>query len=697
MNKVKSTIKDLNIAFIGNPNCGKTTLFNAYTGANLKVANWPGVTVEKIEGHMKFRDCQYKLVDLPGIYSLTSYTMEETLSREYILSDEVDVIIDVADASSLERNLYLTLQLIELGKPVVLALNMMDIVEERGMEIDMHRLPEMLGIPVVPVSARKRTGLDILMHASAHHAGRPHDITEHHHHEMPARKFSEDSEATGLMLSSKHHRYTMVYSDEIEEKIDLITAVLKRSYPDMQNYRWHALKFLEQDDTVIKNHPIDLSGIVDHSYESQIINEKYDFIQEIIDEVLVNKEEKSAFTDKIDSVLTHRIWGVPIFLAIMALVFALTFTVGDWLKGFFEEWLESFSAGTSALLNSLSASDMLTSLIVDGVIAGVGGILTFLPNIFILFLALAFLEDSGYMSRVAYVMDGIMGKLGLSGRAFIPMLLGFGCTVPAIMASRALEDKRDRARTILVTPFMSCSARLPIYVMLSGIFFGKYAMPAAYSMYVIGFIVAIAVAFIAGKLDKAQSENDLLIELPEYKAPNARTIAIYVWEKVKDYLTKAGTTIFLASIALWFILNFGPSGLVTDMSKSFGAYIGRWLVPVMSLAGLGQWQLIVALISGIAAKEVVVSSMAVLYGIGNISSAAGMAQLEQILAQSGFTALNAYSMMLFCLLYIPCIATIAAIRRETHSFRHTAYAMFLQLGLAWLISTLFYQIGGIIF
>ncbi len=696
-------MKNLNIAFIGNPNCGKTTLFNAYTGASLKVANWPGVTVEKIEGQMKFKGSSYKLVDLPGIYSLTSYTMEETLSREYILSGDVDVIIDVADASGLERNLYLTLQLIELGKPVVLALNMMDIVEERGMEIDMHRLPEMLGIPVVPVSARRRTGLDILMHAAAHHAGRPHDIPEHHHHEMPAREFADDAEAieqnfqSGLMLSSKHHRYAMVYSDEIEEKLDLIIAVLKRKYPEMHNYRWHALKFLEQDEAVMKKYPTDLSGIVEHSYESQIINEKYDFIQEIIDEVLVNKEEKSAFTDKIDSVLTHRIFGVPIFLAIMALVFTLTFTLGDWLKGFFEQWLESFSAGTSALLSSLSASDMLTSLIVDGVIAGVGGILTFLPNIFILFLALAFLEDSGYMSRVAYVMDGIMGKLGLSGRAFIPMLLGFGCTVPAIMASRALEDKRDRARTILVTPFMSCSARLPIYVMLSGIFFGDYAMPAAYSMYVIGFIVALAVAFITGKLDKAQGSNNLLIELPEYKTPNARTIAIYVWEKVKDYLTKAGTTIFLASIALWFILNFGPSGLVTDMSESFGAYIGKWLVPIMSTAGLGQWQIIVALISGIAAKEVVVSSMAVLYGIGNISSGAGMAALEQILAQSGFTALNAYSMMLFCLLYIPCIATIAAIRRETHSFKHTVYALILQLGLAWIISTLFYQIGGIIF
>ncbi len=696
-------MSDLNIAFIGNPNCGKTTLFNAYTGANLKVANWPGVTVEKIEGKLKYRSNVYKLVDLPGIYSLSSYTMEEKLSREYILGSDVDVIIDVADASSLERNLYLTLQLIELGKPVVLALNMMDIVEERGMEIDMHRLPEMLGIPVVPVSARKRTGLDILMHAVEHHAGRPHDITEHHHHELPVREHFDDADAverkfnSNVTLTSKHHRYAMVYSDEIEEKIDLIIAMLRRKYPEMKNYRWHAIKHLEYDEAVTEAYPLDLRGIVDESYESRIINEKYDFIEEIIKEVLVNKDKKSAVTDKADAVLTHSIWGVPVFLLIMALVFFLTFTVGDWLKGFFESWLESFSYGVSGLLGSLGASDVLKSLVVDGVIAGVGGILTFLPNIFILFLALAFLEDSGYMSRVAYVMDGIMGKLGLSGRAFIPMLLGFGCTVPAVMASRTLEDTHDRNRTILITPFMSCSAKLPVYVMLSNIFFGKFAMLAAYSMYLIGFVIALLTAFIISRCDKQKSSNGLMIELPEYKTPNARTIAIYVWEKVKDYLSKAGTTIFLASVALWVILNFGVGGMVDDMSESFGAIIGKWLVPIMGCAGLGQWQLVVSLISGIAAKEVVVSSMAVLYGIGNISSGEGMLKLSKLLTASGFTALNAYSMMLFCLLYIPCIASIITIKKETNSWKMTVLALAMQLGLAWGISTLFYQVGRMIF
>lgn len=676
-------MEDINIAFIGNPNCGKTTLFNAYTGARLKVANWPGVTVEKKEGMMKYHEHRLKLVDLPGIYSLTSYTMEEKLSREYILGSEVDVIVDVADASSLERNLYLTIQLIELGKPVVLALNMMDIVEERGMEIDLHRLPEMLGIPVVPVSARKRTGLQILMHAVSHHRDKPAHGFEHHH-------------TPGMRLSDRHNSCVMVYSDEIEEKIDLICERLEEKYPDIKNYRWHAIKILERDKEITSAYPIYTEDIVTKSYESEIINQKYDFIHEIIEEVLVNKERKSVLTDKADSLLTHRIFAIPIFLLIMALVFFLTFTVGDWLKGYFELGMESFSVGVSRLLSAMHTNKLLTSLVVDGIIAGVGGILTFLPNIFILFLALAFLEDSGYMSRVAYIMDGIMGRLGLSGRAFIPMLLGFGCSVPAIMASRALEDRHDRLKTILVTPFMSCSARLPIYVLFSQMFFGKYAMLAAYSMYLIGVVAAVLVELVISVRDRKNERiNGLLIELPEYKAPNARTIFIYVWEKIKDYLTKAGTTIFIASVILWFLLNFGIYGMTDNMAESFAAGIGRILAPLMAPAGLGQWQIAVALISGIAAKEVVVSSMSVLYGIGNIFSAGGMESLLAALSSTGFTALNAYCLMLFCLLYVPCAATIGVIRRESGSVKYTVFAVLLQLGTAWAVSTLVFQIGGL--
>ena len=676
--------KVINVGFIGNPNCGKTTLFNAYTGANLKVANWPGVTVEKKEGRTTYKGQEFKLIDLPGIYSLTSYTMEEKVSRECIMSDEVDVIVDVVDASCLERNLYLTLQLIELGKPVVLALNMMDVVEERGMEIDLHRLPEMLGIPAIPVSARKRSGLEILMHAVAHHKEYAKQGPFIHHH----------AEKTGHK-HNHHSEYAMVYDDVIEDKIDAIIEQFRSSEPEMKNMRWHAIKVLEQDETVLKRHPVDTKGIVDRSYEKDIINEKYDFIEEVIDEVLVNKSEKAERTEHVDRYMTGKWLGLPIFLLIMALVFFLTFTVGDWLKGYFEIGLDMLTQTVGGLLESAGVSPVIRSLLVDGIISGVGGILTFLPNIFILFLALAFLEDSGYMARVAYVMDDIMSQLGLSGRAFLPMLLGFGCSVPAIMASRALEHRKDRLKTILVTPFMSCSARLPIYVLFSSMFFGEHAMIACYSMYLLGIVVAILTAFIISKVDGSRAEHALLIELPEYKAPNARTIAVYVWEKVKDYLTKAGTVIFLASIIMWALLNFGTTGYVTDISDSFGSMVGKLIVPFFEPLGLGYWQIVVALISGIAAKEVVVSSCSVLFGIQNITTAHGMDSFVAVLASMGFGAANAYALMVFCLLYVPCTATIATIRREVGSAKLTCGIVLFQLAVAWVMSFIAFHVAGL--
>ena len=660
--------KHITVAFMGNPNCGKTTLFNAYTGANLKVANWPGVTVERKEGYTNYKSTKLTLVDLPGVYSLTSYTIEERVSRKEVLESNVDVIINVVDVSSLERNLYLTMQLLELGKPVIVALNMMDIVEERGMEIDLHRLPEVLGdIPVVPVSARKRTGLDVLMHAVVHH-----------YQEIPDEK-------------------VVTYSDEIENKIEQLIERLKKEYgDDHQILRWHAIKLLENDETVTKEHPILIEDIVDRSYENEIINQKYEYIEEVVEECLFNRDEKVAFTEKIDKWLTHPFWGLPIFLGIIALVFFFTFTIGDFLKGYFEVGLELFSGMVTSLLEATNVSDWMVSLIVDGIIAGVGGILTFLPNIFILFLALALLEDSGYMARVAYVMDGVMGKVGLSGKAFLPMVLGFGCTVPAVMATRALEKEADRKRTILLTPFMSCSARLPIYVLFADMFFDSYAMIVSYSLYIIGVVMAIFIALIVSKITKAKDTGILMIELPEYKTPNPRTIRIYVWEKVKDYLTKAGTIIFLASIVLWFVLNFNGNGMVTDVSESFGATFGHWMEPILSTAGLGMWQIGLALLCGISAKEVVVSSFSVLFSINNINSAAGMAALSGILGASGFTSLNAYALMIFCLLYTPCIATIATIKRETRSWKWTIGMVVFQLILAWVAATLVFQIGRLL-
>lgn len=672
---------EMTIGFIGNPNCGKTTLFNAYTGANLKVANWPGVTVEKVEGVMKDHDMTIHLVDLPGTYSLTSYTMEETVSRQLILSGQVDVIINVVDASALERSLYLTLQLLELGKPVVMALNMMDIVEKRGMEIDLHRLPEMLGIPVIPVSARQRRGLDVLLHAAIHHKDSTGPDRLVHEHPVSPRHQND------------HAEHAMVYSDAIEDKLDQLIPELKKRYPDLVNYRWHALKLLEGDKEITEKYPVDLPQVLDRSYEADIINQKYDFIGEVIGEVLLHKERQDVLTEKADKLLTSKIWGIPVFLGIMAVTFFLTFTVGDWLKGYLELLISWLSRAAEAGLAAVQAGDMLTSLVVDGIIAGVGTIITFLPNILILFLCLALLEDSGYMARVAYVMEGIMSKLGLSGKAFIPMLLGFGCTVPAIMASRALENKRDRFKVMLVTPFMSCNARLTIYILFSEMFFPDNAMVVAYSMYLLGLVVAIVISAVIHLLDRKKSTNYLLIELPEYKLPDAHTVAIYVWEKVKDYLEKAGTTIFLATLIIWALLNFGPHGFSTDMTASFGAVIGKWITPFFVPIGLGFWQIAVALIAGISAKEVVVSSCAVLFGIVNASSPEGMTAFSSALAGIGFGSLNALCLMVFCLLYIPCAASLATIRKEANSWKWMFFSAAFQLAVAWVVTFVVYHIG----
>ncbi|MCF0246178.1 MAG: ferrous iron transport protein B [Ileibacterium sp.] len=667
---------NLTVGFIGNPNCGKTTLFNAYTGANLKVANWPGVTVERMEGAIESHGHKIRVVDLPGTYSLTSYTMEEQVSRDFIMSDEVDVVVDVADASSLERSLYLTLQLTETGKPMVLALNMMDIVNKRGIELDLHRLQEILGIPVVPVTARKKVGLKSLLHAALHQ----HE-DEHASNHQPRNINSE---------TIRDH--AMIYSRDIEDKIKEITTRLPENTP---NPRWTALALMTKDPLTVQRIPVDLSDLLDGTEANDIINQKYDAIQEILNEVMLGKNSSDSLTEKIDSIVTKPFLGLFVFLLLMAGVFFLTFSLGDYLSGYLEEVISWFTELIGQTLVGFHASEWLINLICDGIISGVGGILTFLPNITILFIALALLEDSGYMSRAAYVMNDIMEKLGLSGRAFIPMVLGFGCTVPAIMASRALESKKDRRRVMLLTPFMSCSAKLPIYILFAQMFFSKYAMWAAYSMYVIGLLLALLLAWILHKMDKDRNLHPLLIELPAYKMPSAHTVFIYVWEKVKDFLTKAGTTIFLASILLWLLMHFGWGGYTEDVSLSLAAILGKGLAVLLIPCGLGYWQIAVALIAGLSAKEVVVSSTAVLFGISNVNSFGGMAQLHSELSAIGFGPLNAYCMMLFCLLYIPCTAALATIKRESNSRLFAFRTALFQLGTAWLISTIVFQIGSL--
>lgn len=665
--------KDLTIAFIGNPNCGKTTLFNAYTGANLKVANWPGVTVERGEGAIKSHGQTIQLVDLPGTYSLSSFTMEEQVSRQFILSDDVDVVVDVADASSLERSLYLTLQLIELGKPMVLALNMMDIIQKRGIELDLHRLQEILGIPVIPVTARKRQGLQTLLHAALH---QQEDAHAENHKPRAIHK-----EASKLRVVD--------YAADVEQAIEKIQSLLPEGTP---NARWQAVEILQQDPEIMQKYP---NMPVFEDMANRIINQKYDVIEEIMGEVLLGKEKSDTFTDKVDRFILHPVWGLLIFFAVMAMVFALTFTVGDWLSGYLEQLIDTFTSLTGGLLEHMHTSQWLTDLICDGVISGVGGILTFLPNVTILFIALAFLEDSGYMARVAYVMNDVMDRFGLSGRAFIPMVLGFGCTVPAIMASRTLESKADRRKVMLMTPFMSCSAKLPIYILFSGMFFGPYAMWAAYSMYLLGILVALLFTWILHLTDKESTSHPLLIELPAYKWPSAYTVYVYVWDKVKDFLQKAGTTIFVASILLWLLMHLGMQGYTEDITRSFAALAGRSIAWMLVPCGLGFWQIAVALIAGISAKEVVVSSMAVLFGIANVNSFEGMQLLRTELSAMGFGPLNAWCMMVFCLLYVPCLASLATIRKESGSTLFMWRTVLFQILVAWCGAALFYQVGSL--
>ena len=597
-------MQEIKLAFIGNPNCGKTTLFNAYTGQRLKVANYPGVTIEKKEGELEYKNKQIVITDLPGIYSLNSYSIEEKVSKEFIEHEDLDVIIDVVDASSLERNLYLTLQLIENNKNIIIALNMMDIVKKRGMNIDIKKLEETLGVKVIPISAKTKEGLK-----------------------------------------------------------ELLEAIINQKNKNSKN--------------IIK---------IDNEYN---ILAKYNYIENLVKECTKNKMKVDKRTEKIDKILTHKIWGLPIFIMIMGTVFLLTFTLGDYIKGYFELILELIINKTLLILDYLKIGPAMTSLITEGIITGVGGILTFIPNIFILFLCLGFLEDTGYMSRVAYIMNGFMEKLGLSGKACIPMILGFGCSVPAVMATRTLKEEKDRRKTIMLIPCMSCSAKIPIYVLFAGIFFRKYEAIVALGMYVIGIAISLILGIVTKRIEKSSKKEELIIELPEYKIPDYNSIKIYVIEKIQDYINKAGTIIFISSIILWGILNIGKTGFVENPEESFGAIIGKLLIPIFKPTGLGYWQIIVALISGLIAKEVVVSSINVLYGINAVSQ---NYELYNILMLESFTKINAFCLMLFCLLYVPCIATIATIHSETKSTEFTIKLICFQLLMAWTVTTITYQL-----
>ncbi len=655
------------IALTGNPNSGKTTLFNKLTGSNHYVGNWPGVTVEKMEGRVQHNQHIMDLVDLPGIYSLSPYTLEEKIARSFILEEKPDVVLNIVDATTLERGLYLTLQLIELGRPVIVALNMMDEAEQRGMSIDSESLAVELSVPVVPIIALKKQGIDRLMDTV---------IQAHHGKEIYRPK-------------------RFPYSREIEEKVSEVEKMLLLHEKNDPNSRWLALKLLEGDPDVLENMPETLRRIAGSLHQDLLAEERYRITGDMVRRVVSTPPANSGYrlTDRIDRLAIHPYLGIPFFGVVMLFMFYLTFTVGGFLAGYVEAFFAGPISGAAvAVLNFLQVSDWLISLVVDGVIGGVGGVITFVPNIAIVFILISFLEDVGYMARVAYLMDNWMSKVGLNGKSFIPMILGFGCNVPAIMSTRSIENENDRLITILINPFMSCSARFPIYVLFTSVFFPGRETLVTFSLYLLGVLMAFVFAFIFRKTIVPGQLSPLIMELPPYRFPLVSDLGIHVWEKVKGYLVKAGTVIFGASIVLWFVLNFNTAGM-TDISSSFGAAIGRAIAPVFAPLGFGSWQNALSLLSGIVAKEIVVANTAILYGL---SEAAGLAEFAPILIRE-FSQVGAYAFMVFVLLYTPCVGVIGVIRRETNSWKWPIFSVVYQLAVAWVMAFVVFQVGTLLF
>ncbi|SHK39868.1 ferrous iron transport protein B [Tepidibacter formicigenes] len=669
--------KNITIALAGNPNSGKTTLFNALTGARHHVGNWAGVTVEKKEGKLKHKNREIIAVDLPGTYSLSPYSIEEKIARNYIVEESPDVVVNIVDASNIERNLYLSVQLMELGKPVVIALNMIDVAQSRGYKIDIEKLSKLLGVPVVPIIASKKKGINELLDA-----------------------------VVGISKGDISCNVNPIdYGKNIESKIEETINELKSNFKfSKYDLRWLALKVIEEDEEALKLVKLDFKDneeiavaneiSLEDDLESIIADRRYNHITSIISKTIKKSKNKGLTTsDKVDKILTNKWLGLPIFGFIMLGVFYFTFDlVGnvflDMIDVFFAETLSGWAA---AALTSIGASKWLQSLIVDGIIGGVGGVLVFLPNIACLFLAISLLEDSGYMARVAFIMDKLMRKIGLSGKAFIPMILGFGCNVPAIMGTRTLENEKDRLAAILINPFMSCSARLPVYTLFAAAFFPGNEKFVVFSLYILGIIVAIIVGLIFKKTLFKSDSTPFVMELPPYRIPTLKGTILNVWEKVKGFLFKAGTLIFGASMVLWFILGFNFSGPV-DLTESIGAGIGRVFAPIFVPLGFGNWQAALSLITGILAKEVVVSNMSIIYGLGEEAASGAFAQT----LSGTFTQLTAYAFMVFVLLYTPCVGVIGAIKRETNSWKWTMFSVVYQFGIAWIVAMLVFQVGRLL-
>jgi ferrous iron transport protein B len=656
-----------NIALVGNPNSGKTTLFNVLTGSNQHVGNWPGVTVEKKEGSFKHKGAIYNVVDLPGTYSLGAYSEDELVARDFIVKGNPDVVINVVDATNLERNLYLTTQLLEMGANVVVALNMMDEAESKQIRISTKDLSEALGVPVISTVAAKRKGIQELI------------------------------EETLEAMDRKPRKIVFTYGKEIDEEISRLRELLKEEslpYPE----DWTALKLLEGDLEMlsivegmdqVKAHLESLhSDNVD--YELDIVDKRYAYVNGITKKCVVKPtEEIITTTDRIDKVLTSRLFGLPIFGLIMYLVFQLTFIVGsDFLGGYVETAIEIFGELVEGLLVSVGSPDWLVSFVIEGFVGGVGAVLVFVPLIMVLYFFLAILEDTGYMARAAYIMDGIMRAVGLHGKTFISMIVGFGCNVPGIMATRTLENKKDRMIAILINPFMSCGARLPIYLVFIAAFFPNNGGLVLFIIYALGIGMALLMGKIFSKtLFKGESSH-FIMELPPYRLPSPSSVLRDMWEKVWDFVKRAGTVIF-AVVALLWVLSVLPMGVEPYSQESILGRVGQFIAPLFAPAGFGTWQASVSLFAGIAAKEAVVAVLGMVY--------AGVSEGSELVTaiRGSFTTLSAVSFLVMTLLYTPCAAVIATVKKETNSYKWAAFMAIYPFALAWVLAVLVYQIGSL--
>ena len=682
----------IKIALAGNPNCGKPTMFNALTGANQYVGNWPGVTVEKKEGKLKGKKGKGEdiiVTDLPGIYSLSPYTLEEVVSRDYVLKENPDVIIDLVDATNIERNLYLTTQLIETGVPVVIALNMADLLEKRGIKIDTKRLSMLLDCPIIETSALKGEGLDKLIDEAV----------------KTAKKSSAD-------LPKE------IFTKEMEEAISEVKEVLPSSITEDKK-RWYAVKFLENDEKVKEAMKLSASGqsLVDSKrqdlekkhdddLESIVTDERYKFIQKIVNTTVKKAKDKLTVSDKIDRIVTNRILGIPIFVAVMWLVYYVSVTtvgtfVTDWTNDVFVVAIQNFFTN---ILTGIGASDMVMGLVVDGIIGGLGAVLGFVPQMAILFLFLSILEDCGYMVRIAFVMDRVFRHFGLSGKSFIPLLISSGCGIPGIMASKTIEQDNDRRLTIMTATFIPCGAKLPVIALMGGVIAGETAGYAESSfiaplMYFIG-IVAVLVAAIILKKTKPFSGKPapFVMELPQYHIPQVKTVLLHVWERLKGFIIKAGTILFLACVVMWFLGGFGFTdggfGMVEDSADSLMAAIGGVIAPIFAPLGFGEWQPVAASISGFTAKEAIVSTMGVLANVAGdtedaVNVAAGVASWFP-------TGIAAFSFLMFNLLDSPCLAAIATMAKEMNDRKWFWFAILFQNIFAYIVCLCFYQIGSFV-